>query len=189
MIPFIEQLPHCPHTIIADAGYGSEENLTYLNESGLSHYIKYRSFEREQKKKVQASPQNRINWVYESEDDTITLPDGTRYYFDRSSKRTTKSGYEQCIQVYRPEDPETAPQKAIYYNHYYESLKQTAREKLLSDEGQRMYSQRKIEVESVFGQIKANLGYTRCHLRGKERVKTDMGLVLMANNLRKYTKQ
>lgn len=46
-----------------------------------------------------------------------------------------------------------------------------------------------IDVESVFGQVEANLRFTRCHLRGKEQVKTDIGLVLMANNLRKYTKQ
>ncbi|WP_156295303.1 transposase, partial [Jeotgalibaca dankookensis] len=38
----------------------------------------------------------------------------------------------------------------------------------------------------VFGQIKANLGFTRFHLRGKEKVKVDIELALMANNLRKY---
>lgn len=189
LIPFIEQLHHRPRAIVADAGYGSEENLTYLNQLELDHYIKYNTFEKEQKKKYKLSPKNRTNWLYNPEDETITLPDGTCYFFDRDQRRKTKSGYQQTIRIYRPEDPETAPQKALYFNHYYEQLKQTAREKLLSDEGQRIYAQRKIDVESVFGQIKANLGFTRCHLRGKKQVKTDIGLVLMANNIRKYTKQ
>lgn len=100
--------------------------------------------------------------------------------FDRESRRKTKSGYEPHVRIYRPKDSDTAPQKAIYYNHYYAQPKQTAREKLLSDEGQQIYVQRKVEVESVFGQIKANLGVTRCCLRGKEHVKTDIGLVLIA---------
>ena len=189
LIPFIEQLHHQPKAIVADAGYGSEENLTYLNHLGLEHYIKYNTFEREQKKAYKLSPKNRSNWVFDSEADTITLPDNTCYFFDRDTRRKTKSGYEQHVSIYRPKDPDTAPQKAIYYNHYYEQLKETAREKLLADEGKAIYAQRKVDVESVFGQVKANLGFARCHLRGKEKVKTDIGLVLMANNLRKYTKQ
>ena len=61
----------------------------------------------------------------------------------------------------------------------------------LDEEGGRIYVQRKIkiDVESVFGQIKAFLGYTRCHLRGKRKVKIDMGLVLMANNLKKLNRK
>ena len=35
---------------------------------------------------------------------------------------------------------------------------------------------------------KAVLGFTRFNLRGKSKVKTDIGLVLMANNLNKYAK-
>lgn len=49
LIPFIEQLHHQFQTIVVDAGYGSEKNLTYLNELGLDYYIKYNTFEQEQK--------------------------------------------------------------------------------------------------------------------------------------------
>ncbi|HET2551712.1 TPA: transposase, partial [Streptococcus pneumoniae] len=51
------------------------------------------------------------------------------------------------------------------------------------------FAQRKIDVEPVFGQIKACLGYKRCNLRGKRQVRIDMRLVLMANNLLKYNKR
>jgi transposase len=51
-----------------------------------------------------------------------------------------------------------------------------------------IYARRQIDVESVFGQIKAILGFTRFNLRAKSKVKTDIGLDLMANNLKKYAK-
>ncbi|WP_176799294.1 transposase [Streptococcus sanguinis] len=60
---------------------------------------------------------------------------------------------------------------------------------LLFAYSQGIFAQRKIDVEPVFGQIKACLGYKRCNLRGKRQVKIDMGLVLMANNLLKYNKR
>ena len=60
---------------------------------------------------------------------------------------------------------------------------------LLSPQGRQIFAQRKIDVEPVFGQIKACLGYKRCNLRGKRQVRIDMGLVLMDNNLLKYNKR
>ncbi|MDK6689816.1 transposase, partial [Aerococcus urinae] len=96
------------------------------------------------------------------------------------------SGYISEIQVYKPLDPKNAPQKALYYNKNYQELKNIETQKLLSEEGSKLFSKRKIDVEPVFGQIKAILGFTRFNLRGKTRVKTDVGLAFMANNLKKY---
>ena len=92
------------------------------------------------------------------------------------------------MKIYRPKDPDNAPQKALYFNENYTQLKRIETEKLLSKEGSLIFTQRKIDVEPVFGQIKALLGFTRFNLRGKSKVKTDIGLALMANNLEKYTK-
>ena len=74
-------------------------------------------------------------------------------------------------------------------NVRYQHLKTKEYQALLSPEGRQIFAQRKIDVEPVFGQIKACLGYKRCNLRGKRQVKIDMGLVLMANNLLKYNKR
>ena len=187
--PFVESFHHLPKRIVADAGYGSEENLTYLNENGIEHLIKYNRFDKDQKKKHKESDKNLDNWKYRVRENTFTHPDGTIYYYSYQSNRKNKSGYTQKVRVYKPKDPDNAPQKALYYNEYYQQLKKIETEKLLSEEGSAIYGQRQIDVEPVFGQIKAILGYTRCNLRGKQKVKTDVGLVLMANNLRKYTKR
>src|SRR5699024_2681565 len=50
-----------------------------------------------------------------------------------------------------------------------------------------IYGKRKIDVEPVFGFLKANLGFTRMSVRGKPKVHNEMGFALMAVNLRKYT--
>ena len=48
-----------------------------------------------------------------------------------------------------------------------------------------LYAGRKIDVKSVFGNLKGNLSFTRFLLRGLKKVRTEFGLVAMAHNLRK----
>ena len=74
-------------------------------------------------------------------------------------------------------------------NERYQHLKAKECQALLSPEGRQIFAQRKIDVEPVFGQIKACLGYKRCNLIDKRQVRIEMGLVLMANNLLKYNKR
>ena len=187
--PFIESFPYLPKRIVADAGYGSEENLTYLNEKKIDHLIKDNRFDKDQKKKHKLSDKNLENWLYDDVENTFTHPEGTVYYHSYQSKRKNKmSGYVSQVEVYKPTNPENAPQKALYYNEKYQTLKNIETKKLLSKEGSAIFAQRKIDVEPVFGQVKAVLGFTRFNLRGKSKVKTDVGLALMANNLKKYTK-
>src|SRR5699024_9129220 len=65
--------------------------------------------------------------------------------------------------------------------------KKYVREKLSNEETGEIYGKRKIDVEPVFGFLKANLGFTRMSVRGKSKVHNEMGFALMAVNLRKYT--
>ena len=53
----------------------------------------------------------------------------------------------------------------------------------------KIYSQRKIVVESVVGFMKAILGFTRMSVRGINKVKRDLGFVLTALNIRKIAAQ
>src|SRR5699024_2180096 len=151
--PFIESFPHLPKRIVADAGYGNKENLTYLDENNIDHHIKYNRFDKNQKKNHKTTDKNLANWIYHNEDNTNTQPDGTIYYYSHQSKRTNKlSGYTSQVVVYKPSDPENAPQKALYYNEKYQTLKTIETEKLLSKEGSVICAQRQVDVEPVFGQ-------------------------------------
>ena len=50
-----------------------------------------------------------------------------------------------------------------------------------------IYGKWKIDVERAFGLLEANLCFTRFSVRGKEKVRNELGFALMAVNLRKYT--
>ncbi|WP_284120681.1 IS1182 family transposase [Streptococcus canis] len=189
LLPFLGTYPHELKLVVADAGYGSEENLLTLDELEIDHLIKYGIFDKEQKRKYKESSRNLANWDYDEEEDSYTHPDGWKYIFHHLKHRKTETGFEQEVKVYHAEVPDLAPQKGLYVNERYQQLKEREARALLSPEGSQIFAQGKVDVEPVFGQIKACLGYKRCNLRGKQRVEIDMGLVLMANNLLKYNKR
>ncbi|WP_153017517.1 transposase, partial [Heyndrickxia sporothermodurans] len=74
-------------------------------------------------------------------------------------------------------------------NETWEQQKEYVRTKLSEERTGAIYRKRKIDVEPVFGFLKANLRFTRFSVRGKSKVENEMGFALMAVNLRKYTAQ
>ena len=84
-----------------------------------------------------------------------------------SNTTIPQTDFRQEIRVYKAEQADLAPQKGLYVNERYQLLKVKESQALLSVEGSRIFAQRKVDVEPVFGQTKACLGYKRCNLRGK----------------------
>lgn len=76
LLPLLNSYPHDLKMVVADAGYGSEENLTTLDQLGVEHLIKYSMFDKEQKRKQKQSSKNLDNWFYDDISDTYTHPDG-----------------------------------------------------------------------------------------------------------------
>ena len=71
-------------------------------------------------------------------------------------------------------------------NKKWEQQKEYVRAKLSEEKTSSIYRQRKTDVEPVFGFLKANLHFIRFSVRGKSKVDNEMGLALMAVNLRKF---
>ena len=80
----------------------------------------------------------------------------------------------------------TGRQRQIHYNPNWQYLKEKAKETLQSEEGKRIYGCRKSDVEPIFGHMKSVFGMRRTHLRGKKKVETDVGIMFMTMNLKKY---
>src|SRR5699024_7571365 len=77
--------------------------------------------------------------------------------------------------------------KMKHFNwEYFESQ---MNQQLSEPETKKIYSQRKIDVEPVFGFMKAILGFTRMSIREIDKVKRELGFVLMALNVRKIVAQ
>lgn len=70
-------------------------------------------------------------------------------------------------------------------NNVWEYFKYMTQNLLSNPETEKIYKQRKVDVEPVFGYLKAILGFTRMSLRGKSKVKREFGIALMATNKRK----
>ena len=64
-------------------------------------------------------------------------------------------------------------------------MKTKAKEALEDEHLSTLYAKRKVDVESVFGNLKGNLAFTRFLLRGLLKTRTEFGLIAMAHNVRK----
>lgn len=193
LIPFLDSLPELikpSNHIVADAGYGSQENLDYLEQSCWTGLVKYGMYEKEQKKKYLKSDKNLDNWIYDEEQNTYSHPDGTLYVHGYIRRQKTSTGYIKFSHVYHSSDPTYRNgKKSLWINYEYEEQKLKIKEQLSTEEGATLYRQRKIDVEPTFGQVKANLGFTRFSVRGQSKVENETNLIFMANNLRKYNKR
>ena len=181
--------------IVADSGYGSEENYEYMFSNGMTPYVKYNMFHVEQRRGYRNNPFRVSNLFYNPYDDFYVCPMGQKLKFIRQEKRYTASGYQQTVSVYRASRCEGCPlrgqchkskrDRQIEVNHTLDNYKARARELLTSEQGIKHRSNRPIEPEAVFGQIKECGRFRRLRLKGLTGAKIDFGLKALAHNLRK----
>ena len=184
--------------IVADSGYGSEENYEYMFSNGMTPYVKYNMFHVEQRRGYRNNPFRVSNLFYNPDDDFYVCPMGQKLKFIRQEKRYTASGYQQTVSVYRACRCEGCPlrgqchkskrDRQIEVNHTLADYKARARELLTSEQGIKHRSNRPIEPEAVFGQIKECGRFRRLRLKGLTGAKIDFGLKALAHNLRKLAK-
>lgn len=181
--------------IVADSGYGSEENYEYMFSNGMTPYVKYNMFHVEQRRGYRNNPFRVSNLFYNPQDDFYVCPMGQKMKFIRQEKRHTASGYQQTVSVYRASRCEGCPlrgqchkskcDRQIEVNHTLDDYKARARELLTSEQGLKHRSKRPIEPEAVFGQIKECGRFRRLRLKGLTGAKIDFGLKALAHDLRK----
>ena len=79
--------------IVADAGYESEENLTYLKEKGIAAYIKPGNYEQIGTRKFSKEIGRKENMMYDAEHDCYICCNGKAVKKTGSRKVKTASGY------------------------------------------------------------------------------------------------
>lgn len=199
LIPHLQhvetKLGKLPENIIADAGYGSEENYEYLEQKELGNYVKYNKFHWEKKRKNRENPYLAENMPYDQETDSFLCRNQKRLIHVGNRKYVTDAGYETRRDYYRCEDCKSCPyateckntdkNRTIQVSHRLNELKKHANENLCSEKGLKLRSQRVVEVEQVFGRIKGCWSFRRFHLRGTDKVKIEWGLLAIAHNITK----
>lgn len=190
-----ENLGQMPEVIIADAGYGSEENYQYLEKNGVEAFVKYNYFHAEQSKKFKSDQFKTENLQYDADNDCFICPVGQIMSFVREESQKSDNGFIQTRSIYKAQNCNECPLKSqchkqkgdrmIGVNHNLNRYKAIIRERLLSKRGRKYRSQRPADVEAVFGIIKGNKNYRKFLLRGLEKVEIEAGLIALAHNLGK----
>ena len=190
-----EKLGRLPKNVIADSAYGSEENYAYLAQEGVENYLKYNTFGQEQRVRYKPNPFAADQFEYDPEKDELICPAGKRLRYQYTSHPKTDNGYRAERRCYLAEDCQDCPLKAqctkakgnrrVELSFQLKAWRQQARQNLTSEEGKKLRSLRGVEVESVFGRLKEDWGFRRFLLRGIDKVKTEFGLLCIAQNMAK----
>lgn len=197
-----QQFPHGKQfkNASGDAGYGSEENYAYLEKHEIGNYFKYNTFHQEQHppRKPELLETLRFQsafFPYDQEQDEFICPAQNRMVYLETVPYTSKNGFLSERRIYECLHCSTCPLKPhctkakgnrrMQVGFALRRYRQQAKDNLLSEQSLTLRKLRSTEPETVFGDVKHNMGFRRFMLRGLKKVDVEWGLVCMAHNLRK----
>lgn len=201
LIPFIERVYARTHRriqkLIADAGYESEENYSYLECSGQEAYIKTMDYEQRKKRSYKENIYRADMLVYDESTDSYVCPGGKRLLFAHETHSTSSSGYKSTARIYRCESSCTGcphrekcysgkyEQRQIKVSKTFERQRNKSLKNITSEEEILLRMNRSIQVEGAFGILKQDFGFRRFLTRGKGKVETQFFLLSFAFNIQK----
>ena len=203
--PFVESMEESLNLrfdrIVADAGYESEENLTYLKSKGIEAYIKPSNYEQIGTRKFAKQIGRKENMQYDKANDCYICINGKRIRKTGSRKVKTASGYvreetkyhcnecdgcpyrEKCMEGKNWKKPLEKRYKNLTVSRNFEELREEEYRLIDSEEGKKLRMNRSIQAEGCFADIKGDSGFTRFLCRGTENVQAEYILFAMAHNL------
>ena len=194
LIPCLDQYKefygHYPKNVCADAGYGSHSNYKFLEQNKIGNYVKYPSWEGERKG---TNPQlfnivdGNVVCLNNKIGEIVSIPG--RHPKNESAHFYKFTGCRRCeykvLCKARCKVKTESFRIAEICPEYIEQIN-CARKNLLSSKGIEMRVNRSIQVEGDFGNLKQNLSYDRFRRRGLAKVTTEMILMAIGVNIRKY---
>lgn len=207
LIPFLEDmkknLAFQYTNIVADAGYESEENYSYLQEQGQLAFIKPSNYEISKTRKYQHDISNRDNMVYDREQDCYHCSQGHRLTAERILYRKNRSGYtsektiyrckecsgcpvkENCIKGNHWKKPEEERFKTLEVSRKFEEQRAASLERITSKQGILLRINRSIQAEGSFAEMKWDRGFRRFLCRGNSNVYAECVLLAISHNIGK----
>ena len=186
-------------TVVADSGYGSEENYLFMDVHNMEAYVKYNYFHKEQRPRYTPNPFSPASLYYNKEQDFYVCPMGQHMKRIGMKRSLTPNGFVTYSVRYQAERCDGCPlrgscfkargNRIIEVNHQLQHYKQKARELLTSEEGIKHRGRRCIEPEAVFGQTKYNKAYKRFRHFGKDKVNMDFAFFAITFNIGKMCRK
>lgn len=199
LIPMLEameqNLGRRYRNVIADAGYESEENYSYLDGKGITSYIKPQTYDRSKTRRFKKDISKRENMWYDSVLDEYTCHNGKKLRKVGITYRTSVTGYRSEVTVYESEDCTGCPfkekctksksnRKMMVAKKFLE-LRQRSLGNITTEKGIQLRLNRSIQVEGAFGVLKNDYAFQRFLTRGKTKVKTEFMLLCFGYNVNK----
>lgn len=193
-------IPRKMKRIVGDAIFGTEENYAFLEKENISGLLKYPSYDKEQENQFKKNIFDKQNMPYHTLSDSYECPHGKSLVYQGDVIKENKNGFRSISRKYECVDCSgcplyqecaTAKERERKDNHSFhvserlERQKDYFRRKMQTKRGKVLFGRRKHDVETCFGDIKHNQSFRRVHLRGLEKVKTELTVVAIAHNLRK----
>ena len=195
MDTFKERYGRQSKEVVADSGYGSEENYEYLDINEIDGYVKYNMFHTELKRKTVKNPFLPEHLYYNEQDDYFVCPMGQHMTYVGNRQRISDLGYVSYTKLYQAQNCEGCPLRGLCFkgkgnrvidvNVKSRLYRDKAKEMLTSERGMYHRSMRPIEPEAVFGQIKYDGGFKRFHYRGNRLVRAEFATLAIAHNIKK----
>jgi len=193
---------------VADSGYCSEKNLSYLRDNSIESFIKLQEHEKKKTKKYHQEIGKYYNMAvseFDEENDRIKsykCHDNRLLHHSRTEIQT-KSGVRRIFEVYKcescddctykskclykyDEEKDLYKNKEIKVNYNWDELKRKSEENILSDKGIIYRQIRSIQTEGSFGDMKHNHKIRQFNHRGEEKVYKEMLFYTCGRNLIKY---
>lgn len=200
LIPFLERMENGlgqrHGAIVADAGYESEENYTYLESHEQRCFIKPQNYEKSKSRKYRGNQYLKENMPYNPQTDSYTCPAGRQINAAYEHIRKSASGFESTVTRYQCESCAecTLRDKCFRSKHpdknrefdvskTFLRQRQHAKVQIISQEGIILRINRSIQTEGAFALIKEDYSFRRFLTRGTENVRTEMLLMAMGYNL------
>lgn len=200
LVPFLKRLQSQSNRkieqVIADAGYESEENYSYLEENEIKPFIKPQDYEQGKKRSYKNNIYRVDNMEYDKESDFFRCPNDKKLVFIYEKTRKNDSGYVAKKKVYECEGccgcthrekcfKGAYENRRIEVSHEFSEYRKESYNNITSAEGIMLRMNRSIQVEGAFGVLKQDYGFKRFLTRGKLKNETQFFLLAMAFNIQK----
>ena len=207
LIPFLKEaekyLNFKYKNITTDAGYESEENYLFLETNGQLSYIKPANYEISKTRKYKNDIGNVENMKYDADTDVYICRNDKKLAVDGIRRMKTRTGYTSEKTIYKCEDctgcpyktdcirgnncktPLEARTKVLQVGKRFLKYRQADLERILSKEGILFRTNRSIQAEGSFGDLKQDMQFRRYLSKGTSNVLAESMLLAMARNINK----
>lgn len=207
LIPFIKNMEENLNfkylKIVADAGYESEENYSFIEDNNQIAFIKPANYEISKTRKYKNDIGKIENMQYIQAEDFYICQNNKKLKVDSVKFRKSKTGYVSEKTIYICEDCSNCSYKTscIKGNNCKTPLDQRTKkfetskkfnrqrkevfERIITEEGCLLRVNRSIQAEGSFANIKQDMNFRRFMCRGQQNVLAESTLLAMAYNINK----